>query len=185
MKRVIVWVMTLLFLCTAIAESNVFGLDWTQYDEGELRWLIANLYEAINQANDELAKREKPDYRTYQFGDVQTDVAFYAYNDNSILIEYDWLNASNKATCFHWNVVAKAFQNGAELSDWILNYGDIDNMDTEKVLPGYGKKSYHYFRLVDDSDVTIIVSDIYSQGNTEKGTVFTVRVQDLKPFESR
>ena len=182
MKKLLSFIVIMMLCVGALADS---GIDWSQYPDGVLENTINELTEMLNEANKEMESRKNENGRNnrpYSIDGIDFDVRFYSYNDNSILIEYDWINTSTKVKAFYHTIAAQAFQNGSELDDWILHFGNINHRDTEKIAPGYGKVSYFYFRLKDDSEITVLMTDLYHQGDMNRGLVFHVSPEDLEPF---
>ena len=181
MKRVILFALVLMLCAGALADT---GIDWTQYPDDELQSTYDDLKEMLREVENEISSRtEADDQKPYHVDGVDFEIRFYSYNDNSILLEYDWVNTSSVTTSFLRSISSQAFQDGQELSDWILHFGEIKQNDNDKIAPGFGKTSYQYYRLNNDSEITILITDHYNPGNFEKGLVFKVMPDELKAFQ--
>ena len=181
MKKIILFALMLMLCTYALADT---GIDWTQYSDDVLQNTYNELKEMLNEVEAEINGRTMSNNtRPYHIDGIDFGIRFYSYNDNNILLEYDWVNATSKTTSFRGTIASQAFQNGEELSDWILHFGNIEHNDNKKIAPGFGKKSYQYYRMVDDSEITILITDHYHPGNFEKGLVFHVMPSELEAFQ--
>lgn len=187
MKRVLVLVFVLMACWAAFAEGS-FGIDWTALSDDELKAVIAQLSAAIDEANTELSSRSNGS-QVYHVGNVDFTARFYKYDGalsytkgEAILVEIEWKNVSEKAIKFQNSVIVKAYQDGKAMGSMPLIATQTPTKSDE-MMPGYGDTNYAAFKLNGDSDVTVMISDLWNAGNADKSITFTVAVSGLEDYE--
>lgn len=89
------------------------------------------------------------------------------YDGNEIaIVSYTWTNTTDETTAFAYNYIARAYQNGVEITDF--TFSDDVNQDgySANVKPG-GTTSFEWpYPIKDHSDLTVEIQEIISFDNT-------------------
>ena len=186
MKRMFALMVVLMLLGGAMADT---GIDWSDYPDESLKSTIEELQEMLNEANAELSRRSGNE--KYEINGIEFSVEFYRQTiegafknmQDCILVKIDWTNKTQSATSFIYSLIAHGYQSGKEMHSF---YGDsygFGDKENEDILPGYSATTFVCLKLKDDSDVKVIISDLFHQGNTEKGKVFDIKPSQFKEYK--
>ena len=190
MKRIVALVLALMLCGAAMAEGSAFGIDWTLYTDEEIKAAIAEIYKVIDEANAELNRRNTGT-RTYRIRDIEFTISFFGKEykgifgpERHLVCQIDWTNKSTEALAIQNNILGYAYQHGREIdANTYINSSMGGIKYNERILPGESATYYMAFELDDDSDVKIILSDLFNQRDIVKGTVFDIQVSDLGEFQ--
>lgn len=188
-KRMIVLMLAFALCGSAIAEGNAFGIDWTLYSEEQIKAVIVELNRAIDEANAELNHRNSG-ITVYRIGDIEFTVSFFGQNhkgvfgaERHVVCQIDWTNKSTQALPIQNNIIGYAYQHGKEIdANTYINDVIGGTRYNDRILPGESATYYMAFEIDDDSDVKIILSDIFTQRDVVKGKVFDIKISDLGQF---
>ena len=181
MKRVLVVLLVLILCGTAVADS-----EWSGYSDDELQAMIDELSGMVSAAQAELDSRHSAagsnsgiigksfDFKGETF--MITNIYKCTYHgDNLIALEFDWTNTGDGPTSLSFTGInTKAFQNGRECEWSVAGFDDDRYTD---ILPGYSSTNYLAHKLTDNSEVTIIMSDVFDWG--KDSITFTVNPSTL------
>lgn len=81
--------------------------------------------------------------------------------DNVLVVEYDFYNGEDEPTSFSWTCTDQCFQNGVELSSFVLLLDEIDtHKQTADVQSGVTLHLSVGYKLEDMSDVNLVVKEL-------------------------
>ena len=105
---------------------------------------------------------------------------YKAPDGDYIAVFYDWINTDDKPRDDFLLVTIEAYQNGHSLeNDWPEGFWNKYHDPNDKYMPGYGGRSFETFKLEDNSEITILVSDAMDVLDKYDKVTITTNPNDL------
>ena len=170
MKKLLAVVLTLILCAVALAE----GIDWASMTDEEITAIV----EAGQAELKSRASAEQTEGNTYIYSDIEVTIVGYENSEldgqKVLKVLLDWKNVGERPTSISFSgLVIKAYQNGKEVE----SVYDSDNGRSEEYMTGYGGSAYYAFENLDDSEMTIYMSDLFDYGLDD--VIFTVNPSEL------
>lgn len=116
----------------------------------------------------------------YSFGDKHVQIIGYeVVNQNNaecLVVEFRWWHSSDEPTAFAYSLSSEAYQNGVQLTPYILlgkNSGT-----TTKIEKNVGFRCYEVYLLRDNSsDIKLIIDSFFDISNKYKDIAITIQIQ--------